>query len=148
MKPKFISGPPGTGKTNFFLKEKYEELVKQYGHEKIIILSHTNVAADEIREVILNLPLMKNEMDSKLETNFKISIEASAGVTIGISAYDRAHTIRTAVMPDANENDISRPGHIFPLMSQPGGVLTRAGHTEAGCDLARLAGFEPASVIV
>jgi hypothetical protein len=61
MKPKFISGPPGTGKTNFFIKEKYEELVKQYGHEKIIILSHTNVAADEIREVILNLPLMKEK---------------------------------------------------------------------------------------
>lgn len=96
----------------------------------------------------LNLPLMKNDTDSKHETNFTISIEASEGVTTGISAYDRAHTIRTAVMPDANENDISRPGHIFPLMSQPGGVLTRAGHTEAGCDLARLAGFEPASVIV
>ena len=96
----------------------------------------------------LNLPLMKKDTDSKHETNFTISIEASEGVTTGISAYDRAHTIRTAVMPDANENDISRPGHIFPLMSQPGGVLTRAGHTEAGCDLARLAGFEPAAVIV
>jgi len=96
----------------------------------------------------LNLPLMKNDTDSNHETNFTISIEASEGVTTGISAYDRAHTIRTAVMPDASPNDISRPGHIFPLMSQPGGVLTRAGHTEAGCDLARLAGFEPASVIV
>ena len=96
----------------------------------------------------LNLPLMKNDTDSKHETNFTISIEASEGVTTGISAYDRAHTIRTAVMPDASPNDISRPGHIFPVMSQPGGVLTRAGHTEAGCDLARLAGFEPASVIV
>ena len=95
----------------------------------------------------LNLPLMKNDTDSNHETNFTISIEASEGVTTGISAYDRAHTIRTAVMPDASPNDISRPGHIFPLMSQPGGVLTRAGHTEAGCDLARLAGFEPASVI-
>ena len=96
----------------------------------------------------LNLPLMKNDTDSNHETNFTISIEASEGVTTGISAYDRAHTIRTAVMPDATSSDISRPGHIFPLMSQPGGVLTRAGHTEAGCDLARLAGFEPASVIV
>lgn len=96
----------------------------------------------------LNLPLMKNDTDSNHETNFTISIEASEGVTTGISAYDRAHTIRTAVMPDASPIDISRPGHIFPLMSQPGGVLTRAGHTEAGCDLARLAGFEPASVIV
>ena len=96
----------------------------------------------------LNLPLMKTDTDTKHETNFTISIEASEGVTTGISAYDRAHTIRTAVMPDATPNDISRPGHIFPLMSQPGGVLTRAGHTEAGCDLARLAGFEPAAVIV
>jgi 3,4-dihydroxy 2-butanone 4-phosphate synthase/GTP cyclohydrolase II len=96
----------------------------------------------------INLPLMKNDTDSNHETNFTISIEASEGVTTGISAYDRAHTIRTAVMPDATPSDISRPGHIFPLMSQPGGVLTRAGHTEAGCDLARIAGFEPAAVIV
>ena len=96
----------------------------------------------------LNLPLMKTDTDSKHETNFTISIEAYEGVTTGISAYDRAHTIRTAVMPDATSNHISRPGHIFPLMAQPGGVLTRAGHTEAGCDLTRLAGFEPAAVIV
>ena len=96
----------------------------------------------------LNLPLMKIDTDSNHETNFTISIEASEGVTTGISAYDRAHTIRTAVLPDATSNDISRPGHIFPLMAQPGGVLTRAGHTEAGCDLARIAGFEPAAVIV
>jgi 3,4-dihydroxy 2-butanone 4-phosphate synthase/GTP cyclohydrolase II len=96
----------------------------------------------------LNLPLMKTDTDSKHETNFTISIEASEGVTTGISAYDRAHTIRTAVMPDATSSHISRPGHIFPLMAQPGGVLTRAGHTEAGCDLTRLAGFEPAAVIV
>ena len=95
----------------------------------------------------LNLPLMKTDTDTKHETNFTISIEASEGVTTGISAYDRAHTIRTAVMPDATPNDISRQD-IFPPMSQPGGVLTRAGHTEAGCDLARLAGFEPAAVIV
>ena len=96
----------------------------------------------------LNLPLMKTDTDSKHETNFTISIEASEGVTTGISAYDRAHTIRTAVMPDATSSHISRPGHIFPLMAQPGGVLTRAGHTEAGCDLTRLAGFEPAAVSV
>ncbi len=96
----------------------------------------------------LNLQLMKNETDEQHETNFTISIEASEGVTSGISAYDRAHTIRTAVNPDANSDDITQPGHIFPLMAQPGGVLTRAGHTEAGCDLARLAGFEPAAAIV
>jgi 3,4-dihydroxy 2-butanone 4-phosphate synthase/GTP cyclohydrolase II len=77
-----------------------------------------------------------------------LSIEAAEGVTTGISAYDRAHTIRTAVAPDARAEDLRQPGHIFPLMAQPGGVLTRAGHTEAGCDLARLAGVEPAAVIV
>ncbi|MEM8844254.1 MAG: 3,4-dihydroxy-2-butanone-4-phosphate synthase [Pseudomonadota bacterium] len=96
----------------------------------------------------LNLPLMVDMTDMHQTTNFTISIEASEGVTTGISAYDRAHTIRTAVAPNANEKSISQPGHIFPLMSQPGGVLTRAGHTEAGCDYARLAEHEPAAVIV
>ncbi len=81
-------------------------------------------------------------------TNFTVSIEAATGVTTGISAADRAVTIQAAVAPDAGPEDIVQPGHIFPLMAQPGGVLTRAGHTEAGSDLARLAGFEPASVIV
>jgi 3,4-dihydroxy 2-butanone 4-phosphate synthase/GTP cyclohydrolase II len=81
-------------------------------------------------------------------TNFTVSIEAAEGVTTGISAYDRAHTIRTAVRPDASPADLSQPGHIFPLMAQPGGVLTRAGHTEAASDLAMLAGFEPAGVLV
>ena len=69
-------------------------------------------------------------------------------MTTGISAYDRAHTMQAAVAPDARPEDLRQPGHVFPLMAQPGGVLTRAGHTEAGCDLARLAGFEPAAVIV
>ena len=96
----------------------------------------------------LALPLMVGVTDSSHETNFTISIEASEGVTTGISAYDRAHTVRTAVGPNASAVDISQPGHIFPLMSQPGGVLTRAGHTEAGCDYARLAELEPAAVIV
>ena len=77
-----------------------------------------------------------------------MSIEAAEGVTTGISAHDRAHTVRTAVRRDARPEDLRQPGHIFPLMAQPGGVLTRAGHTEAGCDLARLAGLEPAAVIV
>ncbi|MEP6634898.1 MAG: 3,4-dihydroxy-2-butanone-4-phosphate synthase, partial [Luteimonas sp.] len=81
-------------------------------------------------------------------TNFTVSIEAAEGVTTGISAYDRAHTIRTAVRPDARPSDLSQPGHIFPLMAQPGGVLNRAGHTEAASDLALLAGFEPAGVLV
>ena len=75
-------------------------------------------------------------------------IEAAEGITTGISAYDRAHTVRTAVAPNARPDHLRQPGHIFPVMAQPGGVLTRAGHTEAGCDLARLAGLEPAAVIV
>ena len=98
----------------------------------------------------LNLPLMVSEKDNQeeLATNFTVSIEASSGVTTGISAYDRSLTIRAAVAPDADKTSIVQPGHIFPLMAQPGGVLTRAGHTEAGCDLARLAGLEPAAAIV
>ncbi len=96
----------------------------------------------------LNLPLMVSDTDDKHATNFTVSIEASEGVTTGISAYDRAHTVRTAVAPNASPQDLDQPGHIFPLMAQPGGVLTRAGHTEAGCDLARIAGLEPAAVIV
>lgn len=96
----------------------------------------------------LALPLMVTDTNDRHATNFTLSIEAAEGVTTGISAYDRAHTIRTAVAPNARPEDISHPGHVFPLMAQPGGVLVRAGHTEAGCDLARLAGSEPAAVIV
>ncbi len=96
----------------------------------------------------LRLPLMVSGTDEDHSTNFTLSIEAAEGVTTGISAYDRAHTIRTAVAPDARPEHLRQPGHIFPLMAQPGGVLTRAGHTEAGCDLVRLAGLEPAAVIV
>jgi 3,4-dihydroxy 2-butanone 4-phosphate synthase / GTP cyclohydrolase II len=96
----------------------------------------------------LRLPLMVSGTDRARSTNFTLSIEAAEGVTTGISAHDRAHTIRTAVARDARPEDLRQPGHIFPLMGQPGGVLTRAGHTEAGCDLARLAGLEPAAVIV
>ena len=96
----------------------------------------------------LRLPLMVSETDIERRTNFTLSIEAAAGITTGISAYDRAHTVRTAVAAAARPEDLRQPGHIFPLMAQPGGVLTRAGHTEAGCDLARLAGLEPAAVIV
>lgn len=96
----------------------------------------------------LNLPLMVSETNDAHGTNFTVSIESAEGVTTGISAYDRAHTVRTAVAPNAVPDDVVQPGHIFPLMAQPGGVLTRAGHTEAGCDFARLAGFEPAATIV
>ena len=96
----------------------------------------------------LRLPLMINATDSSHGTNFTMSIEAAEGVTTGISAADRAVTIQAAVAKNARPEHLVQPGHIFPLMAQPGGVLNRAGHTEAGCDLARLAGFEPASVIV
>ena len=96
----------------------------------------------------LALPLMVDDNQTAHSTNFTVSIEAAEGVTTGISAYDRAHTVRTAVKPNAAPADLVQPGHIFPLMAQPGGVLTRAGHTEAGCDLARLAGLEPTAVIV
>ncbi|MGA9853462.1 MAG: bifunctional 3,4-dihydroxy-2-butanone-4-phosphate synthase/GTP cyclohydrolase II [Gammaproteobacteria bacterium] len=96
----------------------------------------------------LRLPLMVSETNENRSTNFTLSIEAAEGVTTGISAYDRAHTIRTAVKPDTAPEDLKQPGHVFPIMAQPGGVLTRAGHTEAGCDLTRLAGLEPSAVIV
>lgn len=96
----------------------------------------------------LRLPLMVSDTNDKHGTNFTLSIEAAKGVTTGISAADRAMTVRTAIAPDAAPQDIVQPGHIFPIMAQPGGVLNRAGHTEAGCDLARLAGLEPSSVIV
>ena len=96
----------------------------------------------------LGLAPMVRDNASPYHTNFTVSIEAAEGVTTGISAYDRAHTIRTAVRPDASADDLVQPGHIFPLMAQPGGVLTRSGHTEAASDLARLAGLEPAGVLV
>ncbi len=96
----------------------------------------------------LRLPLMVHETDEHHATNFTLSIEAAEGITTGISAHDRAKTVQAAVAPNARPEDLRQPGHVFPVMAQPGGVLTRAGHTEAGCDLARLAGHEPAAVIV
>jgi 3,4-dihydroxy 2-butanone 4-phosphate synthase / GTP cyclohydrolase II len=96
----------------------------------------------------LNLPLMTSQSNSNFSTNFTVSIEAAEGVTTGISAADRAVTIQKAVAPDVKPTDLVQPGHVFPLMAQPGGVLSRAGHTEAGCDLARLAGLHESAVIV
>ena len=90
---------------------------------------------------------MVSQNRSQLGTNFTVSIEAAQGVTTGISAADRARTIRAAVRREARPEDLVQPGHIFPLMAQNGGVLVRAGHTEAGCDLAALAGLMPAAVI-
>ena len=95
----------------------------------------------------LNLSRMVERNGTKLGTNFTASIEAAQGVTTGISAADRALTIQAAVKADAKPADIVSPGHVFPLMAQNDGVLVRAGHTEAGCDLARMAGLEPAAVI-
>ncbi len=109
----------------------------------LICLTLTPERCDQLR-----LPLMVERNRTPYSTNFTVSIEAAKGVTTGISAADRARTVQAAVAADARPEDIVQPGHIFPLMAQPGGVLRRAGHTEAGCDLARLAGCEPAAVIV
>jgi 3,4-dihydroxy 2-butanone 4-phosphate synthase/GTP cyclohydrolase II len=96
----------------------------------------------------LRLPLMVGSSGAKQDTNFTVTIEAAEGVTTGISAADRAVTISAAVMSDARPEDIVQPGHVFPLMAKPGGVLSRAGHTEAGCDLSRLAGKDSSAMIV
>ncbi len=109
----------------------------------LICLTLTRERCEQLR-----LPLMVNDNQAPLGTAFTVSIEASAGVTTGISAADRATTIMAAVAPEARPGDLVQPGHVFPIMAQPGGVLVRAGHTEAGCDLARLAGFSPAAAIV
>ena len=95
----------------------------------------------------LGLPPMAVKNGTKMSTAFTVSIEAAEGVTTGISAADRSHTIRTAVSRTAKPTDLVQPGHVFPLSAQDGGVLIRAGHTEAGCDLAAMAGCMPAAVI-
>jgi len=96
----------------------------------------------------LQLPLMVSDNRSPFRTAFTVSIEAATGVSTGISAFDRAHTIKTAVAAAAAPGDLHRPGHVFPLIAAAGGVLERSGHTEAGVDLARLAGLEAAAVLV
>lgn len=96
----------------------------------------------------LQLPLMVRDNRSQHETNFTVSIDAAERKGPGISSIQRAHTVLEAAKQDAKPRDISQPGHIFPLVSKPGGVLRRAGHTEAGVDLARMAGYEPAALIV
>jgi 3,4-dihydroxy 2-butanone 4-phosphate synthase/GTP cyclohydrolase II len=95
----------------------------------------------------LGLAPMVAQNRSNTGTNFTVSIEAAEGVTTGISAADRARTVRVAIAADTEPSDLVHPGHVFPVVAQPGGVLSRAGHTEAGCDLARLAGLTPAAVI-
>ncbi|MEP1594336.1 MAG: 3,4-dihydroxy-2-butanone-4-phosphate synthase, partial [Halieaceae bacterium] len=96
----------------------------------------------------LQLPLMVRDNRSQHETNFTVSIDAAERKGPGISSVQRAHTVLQAIKPDATGQDINQPGHIFPLVAKPGGVLRRAGHTEAGVDLARMAGFAPAALIV
>jgi 3,4-dihydroxy 2-butanone 4-phosphate synthase/GTP cyclohydrolase II len=108
----------------------------------LICLSLTEARADE-----LDLPLMVKDNSSSFGTAFTVSIEARNGVTTGISAADRAHTIRVAVDDSTNARDLARPGHVFPLRAKKGGVMVRAGQTEGSVDLARLAGLKPAGVI-
>ena len=108
----------------------------------LICLSMTRERIEE-----LGLPLMARKNESRHQTAFTASIEAAEGVTTGISAPDRAHTVATAIDPSKGADDIATPGHIFPLMARDGGVLVRAGHTEAAVDLARLAGLNPSGVI-
>ncbi len=124
------------------VRSEHINFMARYGRG-LICLTLTRSRCEQLR-----LPLMVSSTDRRKTTNFTVSIEATEGVTTGISAHDRARTVRAAVAPQAQPDDLRQPGHIFPLMAQPGGVLTRAGHTEAGCDIARLAGLEPASVIV
>ena len=95
----------------------------------------------------LRLPLMTTKNYDLESTHFTVSIDASVGITTGSSVQDRTRTVKAAIAPNAKPEDIKQPGHLFPLMADPGGVLIRAGHTEAGCDLTRLAGLTPAAVI-
>jgi len=125
-----------------FTRPEDVNFMARYGRG-LICLTLTSERCHQLR-----LPLMVNENKTAHSTNFTVSIEAATGVTTGISAADRARTIQCAVAENAKPDDLVQPGHIFPLMAKSGGVLNRAGHTEAGCDLARLAGVEPAAVIV
>ncbi len=101
----------------------------------------------EERRRQLELPMMVEHNTSHYQTGFTVTIEAAEGVTTGVSASDRMTTVRAAIADDARASDLNRPGHVFPLRAQPGGVLTRGGHTEASVDLATLAGFKPAAVL-
>ena len=125
-----------------FTQAKDINFMAKYGRG-LICLTLTRERCQQLR-----LPLMVNDNKTAHSTNFTVSIEAAVGVTTGISAADRALTVQAAVAENATADNLVQPGHIFPLMAQSGGVLNRAGHTEAGCDLARLAGLEPAAVIV
>lgn len=101
----------------------------------------------EDRRQQLDLPMMVTNNSSQFQTAFTVSIEAARGVTTGVSATDRLSTIRAAIADNAKRGDLNRPGHVFPLRAQPGGVLSRRGHTEATIDLVSMAGFKPAGVL-
>ncbi|WP_300004803.1 3,4-dihydroxy-2-butanone-4-phosphate synthase [uncultured Cedecea sp.] len=101
----------------------------------------------EERRKQLDLPMMVDNNTSAYGTGFTVTIEAATGVSTGVSAADRITTIKAAIADDAKPSDLNRPGHVFPLRAQPGGVLTRGGHTEATIDLVTLAGFRPAGVL-
>ncbi|MGB8664440.1 MAG: 3,4-dihydroxy-2-butanone-4-phosphate synthase [Serratia inhibens] len=101
----------------------------------------------EDRRQQLELPMMVTNNSSQFQTAFTVTIEAAQGVTTGVSASDRLTTIRAAVAENAKPSDLNRPGHVFPLRAQPGGVLSRRGHTEATIDLVAMAGFKPAGVL-
>ena len=101
----------------------------------------------EERRKQLELPMMVENNTSAYGTGFTVTIEAASGVTTGVSAADRITTVRAAIADGAKPSDLNRPGHVFPLRAQPGGVLTRGGHTEATIDLVTLAGFKPAGVL-
>lgn len=124
-----------------FVTPEHINFMARYGRGLICL------TLNEARCQQLDLPLMVKNNKASMGTNFTVSIEAAHGVTTGISTADRARTIQVSVAKDAKPQDIVKPGHIFPLMAQNGGVLARAGHTEAGCDLAKLAGREPSAVI-
>ncbi|MEK7563020.1 MAG: bifunctional 3,4-dihydroxy-2-butanone-4-phosphate synthase/GTP cyclohydrolase II [Patescibacteria group bacterium] len=121
-------------------KEKMNFIIRNTGG--VVCLSLSNAIADQI-----DLPLMVEHNTSRLQTPYTVSIEANEGVTTGISAADRTHTVRAAINPVARPEDLRRPGHVFPLRAQAGGVLVRAGHTEASVDLSRLAGLREGAVI-
>jgi 3,4-dihydroxy 2-butanone 4-phosphate synthase/GTP cyclohydrolase II len=124
-----------------FVTPEAINFMAKYGRG-LICLTLTEERCDQ-----LNLPMMTTRNGTPYGTNFTVSIEAAEGVTTGISAADRARTVQAAVARNAKPSDLVQPGHIFPLRAQKGGVLMRAGHTEAGCDLAELAGLTPAAVI-
>ena len=101
----------------------------------------------ESRRKQLNLPMMVKKNTSVYRTGFTVTIEASKGISTGVSAKDRLTTIRTAIADNAKPSDLNRPGHVFPLRAHNGGILSRAGHTEAAIEIVSLAGFKPAGVI-